>query len=88
LRSAIDTTIAGGPRYPEGTVFVPADTPDLPTVLRRYRESRAPVIVVYEDGHEELIAGPSALDRFVLGALLGLIAAFVIDRIVGGRTLA
>jgi hypothetical protein len=87
LRSAVDSAFDDAPRYPEGTVFVPADTPDLADVLdqHRERESRAPVVVVYEDGREEFVVGSPEVHRFALGVLVGVAAAFVIDKLGRAR---
>lgn len=85
LRSAVDSVLDDAPRYPGGTVFVPADALNLPDVLRQHRASRAPVIVVYEDGHEEVVVGNSELDRFALGVLLGVVAALLIDKLGRAR---
>lgn len=86
LRSAVDSAFDDAPRYPEGTVFVPADTPDLADVLDQHRESRAPVVVVYEDGREEFVVGSPEIHRFAFGVLIGIAVAFVIDKLGRGRS--
>lgn len=51
----LSDAMLGGPRQPNRTAFVAADTPDLGEVLKRcYLEGR-PVMLVYADGRELLI---------------------------------
>jgi hypothetical protein len=74
LRAAIDTGFSSRARYPNGTVLIPADTPDLSTVIGRYAGSGPPVVVVHADGHEEY----KPRDHVALG--VGLVA-FVAGRL-------
>src|SRR4051812_15704717 len=53
---AVIAAMEGGPLYPDGTEFVPADLPGLGRVLDRCARERIPVVLVYPDGHERLMA--------------------------------
>jgi hypothetical protein len=44
-------------RYPDGTVLIPADSPDASALMSRAIERRRPIAIVYADGRE-IVAAP------------------------------
>ncbi len=77
LRRAISAEIAGRPLHRSGTVYVPADLPELGDVLRRYESEGRPVVLVHEDGTERVLdAREDELRQFLRwGLLVGIAAA-------------
>lgn len=55
FRSAIDTSIAGSPRFPDGSAFVAADAPHAGRAVARYHDEGWPVVLVDSDGSHRLL---------------------------------
>jgi hypothetical protein len=59
-------------RYPDGTVLVPADSPDTSLVLARAISERRPIALVFPDG-SDVVARPPEADGLALVVVLGLL---------------
>lgn len=70
LDSAIEGTLEGRTTHPSGTAFVPADHPDVAGTIRRYLDEGRPVVLVYDDGTEQLLGDPRRLMAFVIGPMI------------------
>jgi hypothetical protein len=57
-RVAVDP--ATDERFPDGTVLIPADSPDASTLVSRAISQRRPVAIVFPDGSDVLARPPSA----------------------------
>lgn len=55
---AIDPASDG--RYPDGTVLIPADSPDAAGLVSRAIERRRPIAIVFADGSDVVSRPPSA----------------------------
>jgi hypothetical protein len=58
-------------RYPDGTVLVPADSPDTSLLLSRAIDERRPIALVFTDG-SDVVARPPEADGLALLVVLGL----------------
>lgn len=47
---AIETSIAGDPKYPSGATFISADEPELGKAIKRSVHSGEPLVLAYADG--------------------------------------
>lgn len=54
---AIETSIAGEPRYPSGATFINADEPELGNAIKRAVSEGAPMVVAYTDGTTLVLRG-------------------------------
>lgn len=74
LLSAIAIDPASDERYPDGTVLVPADSPDASTLMSRAIEKRRPIAIVFPDGSDVVARPPTASGPalFVVTGLLWL----------------
>lgn len=70
MDAAIEGTLAGRAAYPSGTAFVPADHPDVAGTIRRYLDEGRPVVLVYDDGSEQVLGDPHRPLVFVVGPLI------------------
>ena len=85
MRRAVSAEVAGKPLHRSGTVYVPADLPELAEVLRRYEHEGRPIVLVHEDGSERVLdAHDDDLRRLLRLGLLAVIAAAVWS-VVRGR---
>lgn len=57
LLSEIAVDPANDERYPDGTVLIPADSPDASALISRAIDERRPIAVVYPEGRE-IVAAP------------------------------
>ena len=64
LLSEIAVDPAGAERYPDGTVLIPADSPDASVLLSRAISRRRPIAIVYPEGHEIVAAARGGLLAF------------------------
>jgi hypothetical protein len=51
---------SGDERYPDGTVLIPADSPDASALLSRAIEKRRPIAIVFPDGSDFVARPPTA----------------------------
>lgn len=51
---------SGDERYPDGTVLIPADSPDASTLMSRAIEKRRPIAIVFPDGSDVIARPPTA----------------------------
>lgn len=61
-------------RYPDGTVLIPADSPDASALMARAIEDRKPLAIVFPDGSDVVARPPSStgVALFVVHGLLWL----------------
>ncbi|MGO8905969.1 MAG: hypothetical protein ACLQMH_10145 [Solirubrobacteraceae bacterium] len=59
-------------RYPDGTVLVPADSPDASIAMKRAIGERKPIALVFPDG-SDVIARPPEASGLVLLIVVGLL---------------
>jgi hypothetical protein len=79
---ALDSDSNTASRVPPGAAVVAADAPDRDELVRRYHADRRTVVVVYEDGREDILR-PRQLERTVLVAGLFLFGVWLALR--GGQ---
>ena len=60
LLSEIAVDPASDERYPDGTVLIPADSPDASTLMSRAIEKRRPIAIVFPDGSDVVARPPTA----------------------------
>ena len=56
FKLATELAIDGKSPYPDGAAFVAADIPDLGEIVARHARERRPVVLVYPDGEERVLA--------------------------------
>jgi hypothetical protein len=59
-------------RYPDGTVLIPADSPDASVLMSRAIERRRPMAIVFPDG-SDVVARPPTASGPALMVVLGLL---------------
>ena len=59
-------------RYPNGTVLIPADSPDASHLMSRAIDERKPIAIVFPDG-SDVVARPPAATGAALVIVLGLL---------------
>lgn len=59
-------------RFPDGTVLIPADSPDASALMSRAIEERKPIAIVFPDG-SDVLARPPAAHGLALVVVLGLL---------------
>lgn len=59
-------------RYPTGTVFIPADSPDASLLMSRAIDERKPIAIVFPDGSDVVARPPTATGAALL-VVLGLL---------------
>lgn len=69
LLSEIAVDPASDKRYPDGTVLIPADSPDASTSISRAIDERRPIAIVYPEGRE-IVAAPRGGALALLGRIL------------------
>ena len=67
---AVDPT--SDERYPDGTVLIPADSPDASVSMSRAIEKRRPIAIVFPDG-SDVVARPPTASGPVLAVVIGLL---------------
>jgi hypothetical protein len=67
---AVDPT--SDERYPDGTVLIPADSPDASVSMARAIEKRRPIAIVFPDG-SDVVARPPTASGPVLAVVVGLL---------------
>jgi hypothetical protein len=67
---AVDPT--SDERYPDGTVLIPADSPDASVLMSRAIEKRRPIAIVFPDG-SDVVARPPTASGPVLAIVIGLL---------------
>jgi hypothetical protein len=72
LLSRIAVDPASDERYPDGTVLVPADSPDTSVVIARAIDEKKPIALVFPDG-SDVVARPPEVTRLVLAIVVGLL---------------
>jgi hypothetical protein len=60
---AIELAIKGKSPYPNGAAFLASDLPGFGEMLARYARERTPVVIVYPDGEERILAPQHAADH-------------------------
>jgi hypothetical protein len=55
FRHAVDSALEGGPVYPRGAVFVPADDLGAVRVALGYAREGRPLVLVFPDGEERVL---------------------------------
>lgn len=60
LLSEIAVDPASDERYPDGTVLIPADSPDASVLMSRAIDKRRPVAIVFPDGSDVVARPPTA----------------------------
>lgn len=60
LLSEIAIDPASDERYPDGTVLIPADSPDASTLMSRAIKKRRPIAIVFPDGSDVVARPPTA----------------------------
>jgi hypothetical protein len=63
---------ASDERYPDGTVLIPADSPDASVLMSRAIDKRRPIAIVFPDG-SDVVARPPAAPGPVLALVIGLL---------------
>lgn len=63
---------ASDERYPDGTVLIPADSPDASVLMSRAIDKRRPIAIVFPDG-SDVVARPPAASGPVLALVIGLL---------------
>jgi hypothetical protein len=71
LLSRIAVDSRSDERYPDGTVLVPADSPDTSRVLSRAIDERRPIALVFPDG-SDVVARPPEADGVTLAIVASL----------------
>jgi hypothetical protein len=59
-------------RYPDGTVLIPADSPDASVLISRAIEKRRPIAIVFPDG-SDVVARPPTASGPALMVVIGLL---------------
>jgi hypothetical protein len=59
-------------RYPDGTVLIPADSPDASTLLSRAIGESKPIAIVFPDG-SDVVARPPTASGLALLVVVGLL---------------
>jgi len=59
-------------RYPDGTVLIPADSPDASSLMSGAINERKPIAIVFPDG-SDVVARPPTASGVVLLAVVGLL---------------
>jgi hypothetical protein len=54
-----ELALSDEPEYPNDTVLMPSDLPELGERLSRALEREVPLVIVYPDGRERFIAAPA-----------------------------
>lgn len=70
MDAAIELATEGRSPYPNGAVFVPADMPELGTVIARHAREYRAVVLVFADGEEKILTAHDVGGRRPLFALL------------------
>lgn len=60
LLNEIAVDPANDESYPDGTVLIPADSPDASTLMSRAIEKRRPIAIVFPDGSDVVARPPTA----------------------------
>jgi hypothetical protein len=63
FRLATELAVAGKSPYPDGAAFVASDMPDLGAIVARHARERRPVVLVYPDGEERVLAPGQLAER-------------------------
>jgi hypothetical protein len=63
FRLATELAVAGKSPYPDGAAFVASDMPDLGAIVARHARERRPVVLVYPDGEERVLAPGQLTER-------------------------
>jgi len=71
LLSEIAVDPASDERYPDGTVLIPADSPDASALMSQAIEKRRPIAIVFPDG-SDVVARPPTASGPALLVVLGL----------------
>lgn len=69
-RVAVDP--AAYERFPDGTVLIPADSPDASTLMSQAINERKPIAIVFPDG-SDVVARPPAAHGLALVVVVGLL---------------
>jgi hypothetical protein len=72
LLSEIAIDPASDERYPDGTVLIPADSPDASTLMSRAINRRRPIAIVFPDG-SDVVARPPTASGPALAVVTGLL---------------
>lgn len=64
-------------RYPDGTILIPADSPDASVLISRAIRDRKPIALVFPDG-SDIVARPPEVTGLALLILLGVL--WLVDR--------
>jgi hypothetical protein len=72
LLSSIAVDSRSDERYPDGTVLVPADLPDISLLLSRAIGERRPIALVFPDG-SNVVARPPETDGLALVIVISLL---------------
>jgi hypothetical protein len=59
-------------RYPDGTVLIPADSPDASTLMSRAIDGGRPIAIVFPDG-SDVLARPPGASGLALLVVVGLL---------------
>jgi hypothetical protein len=63
FKLATDLAVEGKSPYPDGAAFVASDMPDLGAIVARHARERRPVVLVYPDGEERVLAPGQLAER-------------------------
>jgi hypothetical protein len=63
FRLATELAVAGKSPYPDGAAFVASDMPDLGAIVARHARERRPVVLIYPDGEERVLAPGQLAER-------------------------
>ncbi|MGH2845852.1 MAG: hypothetical protein ACRDL0_07510 [Thermoleophilaceae bacterium] len=63
FRLATELAVAGRSPYPDGAAFVASDMPDLGAIVARHARERRPVVLIYPDGEERVLAPGQLAER-------------------------
>lgn len=72
LLSEIAVDPSSDERYPDGTVLIPADSPDASVSMSRAIEKRRPIAIVFPDG-SDVVARPPTASGPLLAIVIGLL---------------
>jgi hypothetical protein len=72
LLSEIAVDPSSDERYPDGTVLIPADSPDASVSMSRAIEKRRPIAIVFPDG-SDVVARPPTSSRAALMVVTSLL---------------
>jgi hypothetical protein len=72
LLSRIATDEESDSRYPDGTVLVPADSPEASVALARAIAKRRPIALVFPDG-SDVVARPPETSGLILVIVVGVL---------------